>query len=536
MLLNETNYVFYARNETKCTMWIEALKEGAKFHIGRFYDIREVIGVGGFAQVHAAYDRETGAKAAVKTIYKGSEPDSFLQREITILRQLRHPHIVNMLDIFESSESYQIVMEFLSGGSLYDKMNEKDEFDETEVRQLMRQILDGLAYIHSNGIVHRDLKPENILLTSDCKVKIVDFGLSRLYDASSDGLMKTLIGTPEFVAPELVRNEAYGIEVDAWACGIIMFNLVTGTPPFDENVVLERYQKNLILINWHRPGWRNFSTEAMNLAKMLLCEKPSRRINPIGALYHRWFTSEDPDYLRAGNRLQMNGRPLALGNSVTIEARTEANLINFRKWVHVIRFLRRDLKKIGKAMPFITEDVELPRIQSLASCISLPCDKDSEWDFVVRDLSVGYAEPIFYSPTPSPRNRDRKPILAANQSSDFTARLMKSMCDVDSGACSKSTQLMDNRGDTRGLSIEHPLRNVLSTTVALPPVSPVCQDKATPTEGAVNSENTLVLPDGAYGGVADTVNYVDIARPGTRTKVRSVARWVVGGFRRRSKK
>lgn len=516
-------------------MWIKALKEGAQFRISKFYDIRELIGAGGYAQVHAAYDRETGAKAAVKTIQKGSEPDSFLQREITILRKLRHPHIVNMLDIFESSESYQIVMEFLSGGSLYDKMIATDEFDETEVRHLMRQIFDGLAYIHSKGIVHRDLKPENILLTSDCKAKIVDFGLSRLYDASSDRLMKTLIGTPEFIAPELIKNQAYGIEVDAWACGIIMFSLVTGTPPFSENVVLERYAKNLILINWHRPGWRNFSANAMNLAKMLLCEKPSRRINPIGALYHRWFTSEDPNYLRAGNRVQMNGDPPAVGNPVIIEARTKANLINFRKWVHVIRFLHRDLKKIGKEMPFIIEDVQLPRILSLASSNSLPCDKDSEWDFVVRDLSVGYADSIPYSPAPSPRNMNRKPILALKQSSDFTPCLMTSVIDVDSGACSKSTKVMDNNDDTGGLSIKNGSRTVLSSTVALESVSPVSQDNAMSTEGVVNSEYTSVLPDSGSGDVADTVNFVDITRPGTRTKVRSVARWVVGGFRRGTK-
>lgn len=407
LLLNEVNYVFYARNETECTMWIEALKEGARFHIGRFYDVREIIGAGGFAQVYAAYDRETGAKAAVKTILKGSEPEWFLQREITIVRQLSHPHMVKTLDIFESSESYQIVMEFLSGGSLNDKMREKEGFEETEVRQMMHQILDGLAYIHSKGIVHRDLKPDNILLTSDSKLKIADFGLSRLYDANTDGLMKTLIGTPEFVAPEILRDEAYGIGVDARACGILMYSLVTGNPPFSEYVVLRSYPKNLILINWHRPGWRSFSTEALNLTKMLLCEKPSQRINSIGALYHRWFTeSEEPDYRRAGNHVQNNGRLSDAGNSVTIGERTKTNLIKFRKWVHVIRFLRRSLKTIGMPMPFITEDVVVPRFQSVASGISLPYTNDTEWNLFLTDLSVGYVDSVPCAPAASPPNQN----------------------------------------------------------------------------------------------------------------------------------
>lgn len=269
---------------------------------------------------------------------------------------------------------------------------------------------------------------------------------------------------------------------------------------------------------------------------MQLCEKPSRRINPLGALYHRWFTeSEEPDYRRAANRLLSNGRSPDAGHSVTIVAVTEANLIKFRKWVHVIRFLRRNLRTVDKTMPFIIEDVELPRFPSLASGTSLTWNKDSEWDFVVRDLSVGYVDSVPCSPAPSPGNRNREPILAADQSSDFTPSLMKSVRDVDSGACSKSTQVMNNGDDTGGLCIEHGSRNVLSTTVALPSVSPVCQDMVVSNDGAVHSENTPGLPNSASVGAADTIN-VDMTMPGTRTKVRSVVRWVVDGFRRGWKK
>lgn len=231
-------------------MWIDAVKEASVFRIERFYHIRESIGAGGFAEVHAAYDLETGAKAAVKIIRKGGESEAFLQREITIMRQLTHSHVVRTLDIFETSSVYQIVMEFLPGGSLFDKMAVTKAFSEDEVRKIMRQIFDGLKYIHSGGIVHRDLKPKNILLTSEGVVRIADFGLSKFYDASSGKLMKTLIGTPQVIALEMVRDEEYGIEVDAWACGIIMFSLVTGIPPFSAKIVLDRYPSNSILINY----------------------------------------------------------------------------------------------------------------------------------------------------------------------------------------------------------------------------------------------------------------------------------------------
>lgn len=198
-------------------MWINALQEASDFRLEHYYDVRKVIGAGGFAEVRVAYDRVTRAKVAVKTIDKKGSTDAFLQREISIMRKVRHPNVVQTIDIFESVNKYHIVMEFLSGGSLFDLMSGNRRFAECEVRHLMRQILVGLSYIHSRGIVHRDLKPENILLCGDepfC-AKIADFGLSNFHEECSEVLMKTLIGTPQFVAPELVRNEAYGMEVDA---------------------------------------------------------------------------------------------------------------------------------------------------------------------------------------------------------------------------------------------------------------------------------------------------------------------------------
>lgn len=142
----------------ECEMWIDALKEASKFRLERFYDVRQVIGVGGFAEVRIAYDLETEAKVAVKTIKKSGQTDAFLQRELDIMRKLDHPHVVRTYDIFESLNKYHIVMEYLPGGSLFDVMTPHTRFHEADVRKLMRQVLKGLAYIHSRDIAHRDLK------------------------------------------------------------------------------------------------------------------------------------------------------------------------------------------------------------------------------------------------------------------------------------------------------------------------------------------------------------------------------------------
>lgn len=471
-------------------MWMDALKEGANFRIDKFYEMGELIGSGGFADVHAAYDRETGAKTAVKTIKKGSDTDEFLQREITILRHLNHPNVVRTLDIFESSESYQVVMEFVDGGNLQDKISATKEFSEDEVRHVMGQILQGLAFIHSRGIVHRDLKHENILLTSDCKVKIADFGLSKFYDACSDGLMKTLVGTPEFVAPELIRNEKYGIEVDAWACGIIMFSLTTGTPPFSPHVVLQNYRKNLVLINWQRPGWRRFSEQAKNLARMLLCVDPSCRVNPVGAMHHRWFT--DPEnqtgtghHHCVGNRPAQESRP---AHSVTVHPPTKANLLKLRRWVHAIRFLRRNLRKTGKSTsfggkfrPFKLKDVELvPNMESEESAVSVGCDENTgttTWDYVVQDLSRGTMDSVSYSPAPSPRNRNRKPTLAASEMAGSMASMRMLAQTSDSGTSSTAVKhAINDKGEVAASSFIQYTGGAQPTRVVLSSVSPLCRN------------------------------------------------------------
>lgn len=397
LTLQQVHHVFYARNSIECEIWIDALREASTFRLERFYDVRNVIGTGGFAEVRAAYDRVTKAKVAVKTIDKSGNTDAFLQREISIMRKVRHPNIVQTLDIFESVNRYHIVMEFLSGGSLFDLMKTRNRFPENEVRHLVQQVLLGLSYIHSLGIVHRDLKPENILLCGHppyC-AKIADFGLSNFHDDCSDVLMKTLIGTPQFVAPELVKNEAYGSEVDAWAVGVIAFNMLTGSLPFSEEEVLAKYKSGNFTIEYHSSKWRNITDLARSFTRMLLCTDASRRLNTVGALRHKWFIEDEPE----------NHEKEHACHSSEVTA-----LMRFRKCVHAMRFLKRVLAKAGLVTTFKVEQLIIPRqedvICPLPSNSSVGTADESEWDYVVQDfdrLASRLDNGDAVSPSPSPR-------------------------------------------------------------------------------------------------------------------------------------
>lgn len=358
--------VLYAKDEDDCKRWYNALKIACNHVLGQYYVIKQKIGTGGFASVRLGMDKETKQLVAVKTIKKGERSPSFLRREADILKVIDHPNVVDTLDIFETDREFHIVMEYMKGGMLSSVSNEKLLYSENEIRTIMRHVLQGVAYLHSQGVVHRDLKPENILLTEYCgtEVKVADFGLSKFYDNSSEILMGTLIGTPEFVAPELVQNEKYGVEVDLWAIGIIMYNLVTGTLPFHEDEVLQIYKDGDFQIFFSAKVWGEISHDAERLVRQLLCPDASKRLTAVSALNHDWFTRHS------------NSR-----HAVNPKRRR-----NLRSVVYALIFASRISRKEGVSM-FVDEITpELQSASSLASISSGISCVNSEWEFVPEEF------------------------------------------------------------------------------------------------------------------------------------------------------
>lgn len=208
-------------------------------NIKETYKIESTIGKGSFATVKKAKLRATGERFAVKVLSKKkmSEEDKVaMLTEIEILKQVDHPNIVKLVDVFEDERHWCLVMELMTGGELFDQILSKEQFSEAEARDATRAIVDAISYCHSKGICHRDIKPENLLLANkDCGIaslKIADFGLARLLDDST--LASTTCGTPGYVAPEVLKQQPYGMACDYWSIGVVAFILLSGTPPFYE--------------------------------------------------------------------------------------------------------------------------------------------------------------------------------------------------------------------------------------------------------------------------------------------------------------
>ena len=267
---------------------------------------KEPIGTGGFGTVYKVRHRETGQTRACKVIPKNKilNLDTFML-EIKILQKLDHPNVLKLYEYFIDETSIYLITEMCRGGELFDRIIEKEFFDENEAALLFKQILQSLNYIHSQGIAHRDIKPENFLY--DAKggdsIKIIDFGLSKILSSTPGkgtggiskrakleqlGKMVTKAGTPSYVSPEVLQGN-YNIDCDMWSAGCLLFILLSGYPPFDGDNDIEICQSIMKgRIDFDGVEWTSVSKEAKNLIGMLIC-KPEKRLTADEALQHKWF-------------------------------------------------------------------------------------------------------------------------------------------------------------------------------------------------------------------------------------------------------
>ncbi|KAI8970300.1 kinase-like domain-containing protein [Mycotypha africana] len=294
---------------------------------------KKTLGVGSFAIVKECVHRSTGLPFALKIILKKAIAD--------ILKQVRHPHIVSMHDLYESKDAVYIVTDLASGGELFQQLLNKGSYTEKDASNLTKQMLEGLQYLHARDIVHRDMKPENLLFQTpaeNANLMITDFGLSKILKGRDD-ILTTACGTPGYVAPEVLRQTGHNKPVDLWSVGVILYTLLSGYTPFwgedqaslFESIMSGKYQ-------YDEEYWHDISdsvfllTRQINVAKnlidRLLTLDPDKRITAEEALQHPWITNSNKD--ENGPRTSTNLAPTVRKGYSSRNSFTTATLLNHR--------------------------------------------------------------------------------------------------------------------------------------------------------------------------------------------------------------
>ncbi|XP_028658478.1 serine/threonine-protein kinase MARK2 isoform X10 [Erpetoichthys calabaricus] len=256
-------------------------------HIGN-YRLLKTIGKGNFAKVKLARHVLTGKEVAVKIIDKTQLNSSSLQklfREVRIMKMLNHPNIVKLFEVIETEKTLYLVMEYASGGEVFDYLVAHGRMKEKEARAKFRQIVSAVQYCHQKCIVHRDLKAENLLLDADMNIKIADFGFSNEFTLGNK--LDTFCGSPPYAAPELFQGKKYdGPEVDVWSLGVILYTLVSGSLPFDGQN-LKELRERVLRGKYRIPFY--MSTDCENLLKKFLILNPAKRGSLEQIMKDRWM-------------------------------------------------------------------------------------------------------------------------------------------------------------------------------------------------------------------------------------------------------
>ncbi|XP_073478245.1 calcium/calmodulin-dependent protein kinase type II subunit beta isoform X19 [Aquarana catesbeiana] len=258
------------------------------------YQLYEEIGKGAFSVVRRCVKLCTGHEYAAKIINTkklSARDHQKLEREARICRLLKHPNIVRLHDSISEEGFHYLIFDLVTGGELFEDIVAREYYSEADASHCIQQILEAVLHCHQMGVVHRDLKPENLLLASKCKgaaVKLADFGLAIEVQGEQQAWFG-FAGTPGYLSPEVLRKEAYGKPVDIWACGVILYILLVGYPPFWDEDQHKLYQQiKAGAYDFPSPEWDTVTPEAKNLINQMLTINPGKRISAHEALKHPW--------------------------------------------------------------------------------------------------------------------------------------------------------------------------------------------------------------------------------------------------------
>jgi len=352
-----------------------------KYHINP-----KELGHGHYGIVRKCMNRETNQWFAIKSIKKCKVKNiEVLKREIEILKEVDHPHIIDLVEVHEDIKYLHLITELCTGGELFDRIitktqSEEGHFSEKDAAKLVRDILDAINYCHTEKqIVHRDLKPENFLYLTDkddSPIKIIDFGLSR-HDDQNMGIMKTKVGTPYYVAPEVLRRQ-YTKSCDIWSIGVITYILLCGYPPFygdNDTQIFSAVRAGDF--DFPSPDWDEISQNAKDFICALLKMDPSQRLSAEQALLHKWIMEQCYTSMKPANE---KSRRISHQNRRSITFTTFRGMERFKK--AALSFIASRLTK-----------AEIGELESVFKAI----DTDNDGIISMSELSDALKSPRFDS-------------------------------------------------------------------------------------------------------------------------------------------
>ncbi|KAA0035062.1 CBL-interacting serine/threonine-protein kinase 6-like [Cucumis melo var. makuwa] len=286
------------------------------------YELGRLLGHGTFAKVYHARNLQTGTSMAMKVVGKEKVIKvgmmEQIKREISVMKMVKHPNIVELHEVMASKSKIYFAMELVRGGELFSKIS-KGRLREDVARVYFQQLISAVDFCHSRGVYHRDLKPENLLLDDDGNLKVTDFGLSAFSEhLKQDGLLHTTCGTPAYVAPEVIGKKGYnGAKADLWSCGVILYVLLAGFLPFQDDNIVSMYRK-IYRGDFKCPPW--FSPEARRLVTKLLDPNPNTRIPTSKIMESSWFRKSIPKSVVTKEEQEFNESNEKLKQSETLNA------------------------------------------------------------------------------------------------------------------------------------------------------------------------------------------------------------------------
>lgn len=261
------------------------------------YRFSKNLGNGTFGKVRMAFHEQTGHKVAIKILNKKKIRQfgvfEKVKRELKILRRFNNPHTIKLFEFIDTQTEIFMVLEYAAGGELFDLIARREKLSEEDARKIFQQIISSLEYSHQDKIAHRDLKPENLLLDDQNNIRLIDFGLANIMRDSL--ALKTACGSPNYAAPEVISGMSYGgAEVDIWSCGVILYAMVCGSLPFDDDHMPQLFNK-IKECRYYIPG--NLSPAMQDLINRMLQPNPVKRISLQEIQEHTWYVKDLPDYL-----------------------------------------------------------------------------------------------------------------------------------------------------------------------------------------------------------------------------------------------